>query len=282
MTTAMAADRLPASILHSPLLAQVGVPHGFTTRLGGVSGGVFESFNFGNPSDLPPADRDPPANIHQNWARLLGHLHAAGREVVQVHQVHGDAVHVVHLGGPSHIATDGHNTKADAIVCDDPARVVGIRVADCCPVLLSTADGSLVAAVHAGWRGVIADVLTRTVEAMVHVGAIRPREIVAAIGPCIGPDTFEVGAEVAEQFRVKFGSGTSLVAPHSGGQHTIDLKAALREQLLGAGVLGSMVDTRSECTVSAIGSDGRPLFFSHRRDRGLTGRMVGVIGPVRS
>lgn len=275
----MVQDAQTPPVLHSALLAEAGVPHGFTTRLGGVSTGHFESFNFGNPGDLARELRDPPANIHHNWARLLERLNALGREIVQVQQVHADTVHVVHLGGPTHSTPDGHDTRADAVVCDDPGRVVGVRVADCCPILLATADGSLVAAVHAGWRGVVGDVLTRTVEAMVNVGDIRPREIVAAIGPCIGANAFEIGPEVADEFRRAFGPATTHTAPRGGDRHTADLKSALHEQLLGAGVLGSMVEVRPECTVSTLGPDGRPLFFSHRRDKGLTGRMVGVIGP---
>jgi YfiH family protein len=273
--------------LCSPLLAGVGVPHAFSTRDGGVSAGVFASLNFGNPSDLAADRRDPASNIRRNWSIVLESLGAAEREIVEVHQVHGDGVHCVHRGGPSHSTPDGRDTRADAVLCDDPGRVVAVRVADCCPVLISTTDGSLVGAVHAGWRGAVGGVLVRALESMQREWNVRPGQIVAAIGPCIGADAFEVGPEVARAFEGVFGAGTRLVRPRRMGDHDeagkfmVDLKGALREQLLSAGVLASQIDVRPECTVNAVSADGRPVFFSHRRDAGVTGRMVGVIGPRR-
>ncbi|MCC6677945.1 MAG: peptidoglycan editing factor PgeF [Phycisphaerales bacterium] len=247
------------------------MPHGFSTRAGGVSGGPFESLNFGNPAELAAERKDPPENIRANFGRLLAVIGAGGRRVVQVHQVHGAGVRVVRAGeerGP------GALPRADAIVTDDAGAMVCIRVADCAPVLMASADGRVVAAVHAGWRGVIEGVGPAAVEAMRGLGAER---IVAAIGPCISAAHFEVGPEVVAEFRRVLGAGAPVLEHRDAeaaraGKAFIDLKEALRIQLREAGV--AEVEVLPHCTVAEAG-----LFFSHRRERGVTGRMVGVIGP---
>ena len=258
-------------LLHSSLLAGLGIPHAFSTRKGGVSTGMFESLNFGNPGELEGRDRDQPATIAANIERVLIELGLSGREVVQVHQVHADGVLTVRAKTQAHGES---TTKADAIVTDDPTRAVAVRVADCVPILLATEDGAIVAAVHAGWRGVIAGTVLRALEDMVALGAASSR-VVAAIGPCIGAGAFEVGPEVVAEFRRVFGGQTAHVRPVNtsiDSKALVDMQGALREQLTVAGV--SRIDVLETCTVG-----NRELFFSHRRDRGMTGRMIGIIGP---
>lgn len=279
---------MSAAPIISSLLCDCRVPHGFSTRAGGVSVATpaadFSSLNFGNPGDLVE-HRDPPANIARNFEILAAAIRAPGREIVQVHQVHGAAVHVVRRGAAAHATPS--DTKADAIVTDDPTRLLAVRVADCCPILLSSADGRVVAAVHAGWRGVVcanqlasedaaalggSGVLAPTVLAMRALGA---SSLVAAIGPCISMEHFEVGSEVLGEFRAAFGAACEqrgLLRAAPGGKGFIDLQGCLREQLLSLGV--EKIDTLARCTVREP-----DLFFSHRRDKGRTGRMVGVIGP---
>lgn len=263
-----------AVLLRSSLLAEAGVPHGFSTRRGGVSSVPFDSLNLGNPSDLDADRRDPPANIRENYRRILTGIGAADRELVEVHQVHGAGVHVIRRGGPSHPGLpEGTTTKADAIVTDDPGRALAVRVADCAPVLLASPDGRVVAAVHAGWRGVVAGVLPAAIAAMGLLSAAAP---LAALGPCIGPEHFEVGPEVIEAFRAAFGTdakGIVVRTDPATGKGFIDLKAALRAQLAAAGI--DAVDVSDRCTHRDAGE-----FFSHRRDRGLTGRMAAVIAPL--
>lgn len=285
-------DTMVAPLISSNLCA-VRVPHGFSTRVGGVSVATaaadFASLNFGNPGDLTE-HRDPPAHIARNFELLAEAIRAAGREIVQVHQVHGAAVHVVRRGGPAH--PTAHDTKADAVVTDDPERLLAVRVADCCPILLASGDGSVVGAVHAGWRGVVCEnelgadagplvvrrgVLAPAVRAMRSLGAVAIR---AAIGPCISVRYFEVGPEVLAEFRGVFGAdceGRGLLrgggTDDSSGKGFAHLQGCLREQLQALGV--EPIDTIARCTV------GEPdLFFSHRRDKGRTGRMVGIIGPA--
>lgn len=267
----MPATQTVPLLLTSAAIACTGAPHAFSTRVGGVSAGVFDSLNFGNPGELPAGvARDPRDAIEENFRRTLDAMGCAGRRIVQVHQVHGNVVHV-EPEAPRANAIVWGDVKADAIVTSDPGCVVAVRVADCCPVLLASHDGRVVGAVHAGWRGVVLGAVTRAIEAMRTLGAER---ISAAIGPCISGGAFEVGPEVREEFVRAFGGeGFSRAGgPERPGKFDIDLKAALAHELRVRGV--SEIDTRAECTV------GRPdLFFSHRRDKGVTGRMIGAVGP---
>lgn len=268
-------------LLLSPLLCECRVPHAFTTRAGGVSRGVFDSLNFGNPMDLAADARDPVGNIDENFRRVLAGIRAEAREVVQVYQVHGGVAKVFRAGEPSRDAGAGPggetiDFKADALVTDDASRVVAVRVADCAPVLLASTDGGIVAAVHAGWRGVAAGVAVAAVREMRGLGAA---EIVAAIGPCISAEVFEVGPEVVAIMRETLADAAVIhahpdAAPRAAGKAIVDLKESLRRQLARAGV--ARVEVMPHCTVAEPAR-----FFSHRRDGGATGRMVGVIGPAR-
>jgi YfiH family protein len=253
-------------LLTSPRLVAIGVPHAFTTRQGGVSKGMFDSLNFGNPGDLLPHERDTPETIARNIAAVLDSIHAPSREVVQVYQVHAADVHVVLRGQPTH---RGETTRADALVTDDATRIAAVRVADCTPVLIASGDGRIVAAVHAGWRGVIADVVTQALLEMERLGA---KSCVAAIGPCICEEEFEIGPEVVAQFRDRFGASTRHARDTADGKGRANLQGALREQLEAAGV--TAIDVLAHCTVRESAR-----FFSHRRDQGRTGRMMALIGP---
>jgi hypothetical protein len=252
----------------SPLLERVGVPHAFSTRLGGISRAPFDSLNLGNPNGC--AVQDAYEHVWENYRILQAAAGCAGGELCHVHQVHGAAVVRAEAGKP--FDTSG---KADAIVTADPARVVAVRVADCAPVLLASDNGRAVAAVHAGWRGVIAGVLITALQEMRGVADISPARCVAAIGPCIGPEAFEVGPEVLAEFVRVFGDRAP-VRRRQDGKGTVDLRAALRLQLLAAGVPDKSIETTDRCTRRDADE-----FFSHRRENGVTGRMAAIIAPVR-
>jgi YfiH family protein len=156
--------------------------------------------------------------------------------------------------------------KADAMVSDDPNRALSVRTADCVPILLASDDGRTVAAVHAGWRGVIAEAVIHAVKTMGNGG-----RIVAAIGPCIGIDAFEVGPEVLEQFEQSF--GFEIVSRRrDDGKGQIDLRAGVRQQLLSIGVSEDRIELSDRCTARDADE-----FFSHRREHGVTGRMASII-----
>lgn len=267
------------TLLTSPLLACV--PHAFSTRIGGVSTSPFDSLNFGNPMDLPQHEKDPVSNIEANFARVAQKISAQHREIVQVYQIHGARTQIFRPGDPSRDASsvlsggEVIDFKADALVTDDPRRLVAVRVADCAPILLASDDGRVVAAVHAGWRGAVAGIAHSAISAMQSLGA---RRIIGVIGPCIGPAAFEVSSDVASEFDRAFGSG--FVVPRVAdtgvpiaGKFIANLPGALRMQLLRAGV--EAVDVLDACTLTEPAR-----FFSHRRDRGRTGRMIGIIGPA--
>jgi YfiH family protein len=246
----------------SPLLESLGVSHAFSTRLGGTSPPPFDSLNLGNPNGCDVQDDYP--RIWDNYRLLQAAAGCGGRELCRVHQVHGDVVARVRAGEP--FDTSVH---ADALVGDDAARVLSVRVADCVPVLIAAVDGRTVAAAHAGWRGVVAGVAVAALREM----DVEPARCVAAIGPCIGVESFEVGPEVLDAFQVAFGADAPLRRRDDGKGH-VDLREALRRQLVAAGIPAGNIDSTDRCTVRDAGE-----FFSHRRDHGVTGRMAAIISP---
>ncbi|HWE02845.1 MAG TPA: peptidoglycan editing factor PgeF [Tepidisphaeraceae bacterium] len=249
----------------STLLHSVGAPHAFSTRIGGVSPAPFDSLNLGNPNGCE--SQDDYDRIWENY-RLLHR--AAGchdrQRPCRVHQVHGNAVAVVR--GGQEFDT---RVKADALVTDDPSRTLSVRVADCVPILIADGDGRHVAAVHAGWRGVVGGAVTA---AMKFLSAAAPGgRFVAAIGPCIGVDAFEVGEEVLAAFVRAFGEQSRAICrPGEPGKGFVDLKEAVRRQLLAAGVDADRIDVSDRCTFRDADE-----FYSHRRENGVTGRMAAVI-----
>jgi len=157
---------------------------------------------------------------------------------------------------------------ADAIVTADSGRWIGIRTADCVPLLLADRNGRAVAAVHAGWRGTVANMAGAAVQRLKEKYGCRPEDLAAAIGPCIAKCCFKVGPEVGQQFRALFGEETDL--------STIDLVEANRRQLLAAGLSPEAIDGTELCTAC-----NAEEFHSYRRDRELSGRMVAAIALAR-
>lgn len=258
-------DRGPVFYV-SPLLEQLRVPHAFSTRLGGLSPAPFDSLNLGNPSGCDV--QDDYERIYENYRLLQSAIGCADRTRCWVHQVHGGNV-VRATRGDSFES----GARADATLSDDVEKILAVRVADCVPVLLAGNDGRIVSAVHAGWRGVIADVVPNAIAAMRQCGCSID-SIVAAIGPCIGEDAFEVGPEVVEQFERSF-DGDVPARRTPDGKGRVDLRRAVEMQLLRAGIGEEHIETTDRCTYRDRGE-----FFSHRRDNGITGRMAALIAPV--
>ena len=251
--------------LASPLLERLGVVHAFSTRLGGVSSGPFATLNLGNPGQSAIPDSD--ANIAENYRRLLQATSLVGRSLCRVHQIHSDRVLVILPGQPH-----DNPLQADALLTADATSIVTIRTADCVPLLLSSSDGRWVAAVHAGWRGVVVGILTITLDRLCRESSRPANDFTLAIGPCIGREAFEVGPDVIVEFERAFGAAAP-ISRHSDSKARIDLRAALRLQALRAGLPDTQIDQTDLCTYRQ--SD---LFFSHRRDNGVTGRMAAMIG----
>lgn len=247
----------------SPRLRGIGVAHAFSTRLGGASGGAFSSLNLGNPNGCPV--QDDWQNIRENYRRLMEAAGLAGRPLRRAHQVHGAEVIWA-----SAAEVPENDPKADAVLTDDPGCAVSVRTADCLPILLASADGRIVGAVHAGWRGIVAEVAPAAVAAMRRRGCGR---LLAAIGPGIGPDAFEVGPEVLAEFRRVFAEAAPIRARED-GKGLVDAGRAVFTQLVRAGLDESDIDTTDRCTFRDADE-----FFSHRREHGLTGRMAAIIAP---
>jgi hypothetical protein len=220
-----------------------------TTRGGGTSGGPFASLNLaGHVGDDPQA-------VAKNRGLLRAVLRLPA-EPLWLEQVHGTAVARFDAAGVP---------RADAAVATQPGQVCVVMVADCLPVLLAAADGSAVAVAHAGWRGLAAGVIERTVEAM----PLPPAGLVAWLGPCIGPDAFEVGGEVREAFLARDPAAARRFAPNPRGRWWADLEGLARDRLATAGVAG--VHGGGLCTYRDAGR-----FFSFRRD-GTTGRLAALV-----
>jgi polyphenol oxidase len=241
--------------------APAGVRALCTTRNGGVSAAPFDSFNLGDHV------RDEPAAVAANRAALAG-LTAPARPVF-LQQVHGTAC--IPLD-----ATTPDGAVADAALVTAPGVAATIMVADCLPVLFAHASGRAVAAAHAGWRGLVSGVLEATLQAL--RAAAGPGEVVAWLGPAIGPTAFEVGDEVHAAFVAADPAARAHFRTHTTpGKWWADLPALARQRLRSAGVASVHGNDGSAawCTVSQPSR-----FFSHRRDAtrlGSTGRFATCI-----
>ena len=242
-------------MLQSRLLR--GLPHGFTTRHGGASQGPFESLNLGG------AVGDEPASVERNWALVR---QATGLAFARVRQVHGHRV--VRARQPSPAPW----LEADAVISDRPGLAACVSVADCAPILLADPASGAVAAVHAGWRGTLARAAAHAVEALAREHGARPGDLLAAIGPSIGPCCYEVSQDLAARLRDEVGPAAG---NPRGRQSRVDLWMANALVLRKAGVSRERIDILGHCT--ACEPD---RFFSHRRDIGRTGRMVGFVAPL--
>ena len=219
-----------------------------TTRAGGVSAGPYASFNLGLRAG------DDPGAVAANRGQLRALL---PQEPKWLRQVHGaDVVEADAL-------TDA--PEADAAVARRPGTVCAVMVADCIPVLLADREGKLVAVAHAGWRGLAAGVVEKTVARM----ALDPARILAYLGPGIGPRAFEVGADVRDAFLARDAQSGAAFTPRAPGKWLADLFALARRQLAGAGV--TSIHGGGLCTYSDA-----QRFYSYRRER-TTGRMVALI-----
>jgi YfiH family protein len=205
------------------------------------------------------------------WTAVAGSLGVTADRLRLIKQVHG--IHAV-------VARRGESTpwtrpQADIIVSDDPSVAIGVRVADCAPVLLHDPVKRAVGAAHAGWRGTAAGAAGAAVRAMQATFGSHAPDLVAAIGPCLGACCGEVGPEVVEAFRAGGAHPASLAAwftPGAGDRSFLDLERANRDQLIEAGMNPDAIFASGLCTKTH-----RERFHSYRADRDAAGRMVAAI-----
>ena len=255
----------------SPQLRDAGIPHAFSTRIGGCSSGPFDSLNLGNPvGDI----RDDRERILDNYRSLEKAAGLDGRERCWLHQIHSAVVANISRDTPHDNAAQG-----DALTTRDPAYTLSVRVADCCPVLLASTDGKRVAAIHSGWRGTVGDISGAALNSLLRPGEnetpLAPKNVLAAIGPCIGFDAFEIGGEVIAEFERVFGNAAP-VRRRSDGKGYADIRESIRLALLHAGIPAENIDTCDACTHRDASE-----FYSHRRENGVTGRMAALIATIR-
>ncbi len=242
----------------SPLLARLGIRHGFSTRRGGVSTERYATLNVGAKWG------DDPAHVAHNRKRLAAAGGFSLERLFTARQVHGARVALVVDGVlPERVAT----VEADALVSVVPESVVGVYTADCVPIVFADGEGR-VAAAHAGWRGTVQGVAPATVEALVSVGA-RRESIRAALGPSICAHCFEVGEEVAAEFERL---APSAVLRPAGQKPHVDLWEANRRLLLDAGLALGNIDASPPCTMCEA-----ERFFSFRRDGAKIGQHLSFV-----
>ena len=240
------------------------IVQGFTTRRGGVSAAPYDTLNLGgHVGDLS-------ASVQANRQRVWSDLGFEAGQVILAEQVHGDGVAVVRerTGG---VPLPG----MDALITNVPDLLLMLFYADCVPIYLVDPARKAIGLVHAGWRGAAANIAAKTVGALSEEFGTLPASCFAAIGPCIGGDSYEVGQEVADQFRTLPGSrAANVVFPRNEmtGTYTLNLRAVVFFQLLQAGLKAESIAVCDEDTFR-----NRRDFFSYRRDR-TTGRMGAFLG----
>lgn len=236
----------PPALTHGLLEAMPGIRHGFFTREGGVSAGIYESLNCGVGS------RDDRAYVFKNRARAARTLGVTHDALATPYQVHGTEAAVVDKPWPP-----GQGPKADAVVTARPGIAVGVGTADCGPILFADAEARVVAAAHAGWRGALGGILESTVAAMENLGAARDR-IVAVLGPMISQRNYEVGPELIDAFLLADRANQRYFKPSLREGHALfDLPGYITARLMRAGVLAADLGL---CTYA-----DEERFFSYRR-----------------
>jgi YfiH family protein len=234
--------------VRSPLLdglAGQGIRHGYFTRQGGVSDGIYRGLNTGPGSD------DDQDRVRENRRRVAAWMRVAPERLLTCHQIHSPDVVVAKGPFP------GSRPRADALVTDRPGLAVCASTADCGPVLFADPQARVVGVAHAGWRGALTGVLENTIAAMEGLGA-RRANIVAVLGPSIGPKNYEVGPEFVDRFIEADAANAVYFAPSGNAGHALfDLPRYTVDRLSRAGITAEAL---GRCTYAE-----EDLFYSYRR-----------------
>jgi purine-nucleoside/S-methyl-5'-thioadenosine phosphorylase / adenosine deaminase len=284
------AARVGIRVLRAPALNRIPwLVHGFSSRTGGAS-----TAYGGKTLNLGFTKHDPRENVEKNRSKLLLAAGAAQNRkpwpVVSLRQIHSDLIHIVRSAEPGPLAGDG-------LITNVPGIALAILTADCFPVLLVDTKNKAVGAFHAGWRGTVARIAVKGLGLMRRHYGTLPEDVRAAIGPGIQQCCYEVGEELRTKFESQLDLAGDLFrevqesdpvkekypllfmnqrAPGHGDLCTklhLDLREANRRQLIAAGVPEKQISALPECTACDT-----PRFFSHRAEKGHTGRMMAVIG----
>ena len=244
--------------------ASSAIRHGFFTRTGGVSNGIYRGLNVGLGS------ADDRESVLENRRRVCHKFSAGEDRLATPHQIHSADVWVVDDG------YDGERPKADAVVTTTPGLVIGVLTADCGPILFADPEAGVVGAAHAGWAGALNGVAENTIAAMESLGADRAR-ITACLGPSISQVNYEVGPEYVDRFLVESGDNRRFFSPSERDGHSLfDLQAYTLKRLRDAGVSAHL---SGHCTYADEES-----FYSYRRtthrDEPDYGRQISAISII--
>lgn len=245
------------------LTSQINLVHGVFTRLGGVSRPPFATLNLGRTVG------DSEDAVQENYTRICCTLDIAEDSFVTGYQVHSDHVAVV---GPDEKGALLPTT--DALVTDSPEISLTLRFADCVPLLFFDPVRRVVGLAHAGWKGTVNRIGSKVIEVFQTAYDSRPSDIIACIGPSIGPCCYQVGDDVIQHVEEAFLTASDLLIPQQDNSVHLDLWAANRHQLETLGV--TKIEEAEICTVCH-----RDEFFSHRGDKGLTGRFGAFVALLK-
>ncbi len=245
------------------LLSLPNIRHGFFTRVGGRSNGIYQELNCGFGS------KDIPSLVAQNRTQVAQHLSPQAKQLVTVYQVH--SARAIRLEKP---ANPDNLPKADSIVTTTPGLPIGVLTADCTPVLFADAQNGVIAAAHAGWRGAVGGILEATVETMEQAGAKRS-SIMAALGPCIHQENYEVGYEFQNKLLALDSSNSRYFSrPEESSKPHFNLPGYVFTRLKALNIAN--VHSRTQCTY-----ENDSLFYSYRRSQHLKeadyGRQISAI-----
>jgi len=241
-----------------------GVEAGFSTRNGGVSRSPYNSLNLGLNTE------DQLASVEGNRSTFARSFDLQPHQLLTVKQVHGKDLLIIDEVNPD--LTHFLSVEVDAIVTNQPGIMIGVLVADCCPVLIWDPRKQVIAAVHVGWRGAADGILQKTIDGMQRHFECDVADLQAAIGPGIGAHNYEVDRPVRDAFRKGTGYWSDIAKEVRLGHWQLDIALSCRLQLEQAGLQVSAIDQAAECTCCHP-----ELFFSYRRDKGKTGRQIGFI-----
>ena len=252
-------------VLVCETLEKAGFVNGFSTRLGGISDFPKDSLN------LAGFDEDSAENIYENRKRFLN-VFDGEFNLATAWQVHGDGVKVVRTDED----IKNSEVRFDALVSDREKTLVGVKTADCVPILVGDPATGSFAAVHSGWKGTAAKIIKNAVEKMRSEYTADPKNMIAAIGPCASGENYEVGEEVIAKFGESFPDHERYFRETRPGHALVDLRLANRNLLTSIGVPANQIYTAPFCTIERT-----ELFFSYRVEKrkfGKTGRLLSVIG----
>ena len=238
--------------------------HAFCTRVGGASQDEYKSLN------MSFREGDEEFRVLANWDKLATAFEIPMENFLVLNQVHGDDIFVIKPHGD--YFTSRESLNYDAIVTNRPNLAICIKTADCVPVFVADPVGKVIAAVHAGWRGSARSITAKVVRSMKSQFGSDPRDLLAAIGPSIGPCCYEVDAATAGAFRQHTGAAQFLQPGIRKDRWMLDLAAVNYAQLREAGLPADAIERSGSCTMCR-----QDAFFSHRGSGGITGRQINFM-----